>query len=273
MKDKKYKVFLIIIALLVVISGALVAFNALVLKTEPIQYKTYYRANQNINSYTKLTTNMFDPVSVPDTMVMDGMISNIADVVNKYNSTFITKGEYLVTDKLTSDNGEAGLIYSIPITAAYVSDVAYDDYVDIYGIDGNYNITLMYGGKKIYRAKTAAINTENQTNGYESAATMYLHVTKDEMLKYYNSLRDTKLIVLSYNEGVTTDMVNAIADSIMEKDNEEVNTIVDTFEYVAIEGDTLESISEDFQVDINDIRLLNPGVTSVKPNDVIKIPA
>ena len=102
---------------------------------------------------------------------------------------------------------------------------------------------------------------------------MYLHVTKDEMLKYYNSLRDTKLIVLSYNEGVTTDMVNAIADSIMGKNNEEVNTIVDTFEYVAIEGDTLESISEDFQVDINDIRLLNPGVTSVKPNDVIKIPA
>ena len=271
MNNTKYRNFLIIIGVLVLISAGMLAFNWFVLKSTPVEYKQYYRAVRDIPSYTELSSDMFEPVTVESSVNMDGMIDDLASVSGLYSTKALSQGEYLTEDNITNENNEAGLIYTIQINATYVADVAYDDVVDIYSLNQDNSVTLMFGKKKIYRPKTTAIadvaTTEDDTANpaYESASQMYIKVTENEMLRYYTSLRDAQLIVLPYDEKNSSELA--------EQNKEPVeNEVIDTFDYIVQEGDTWEIIAENFEVSVEDLTAANEGVDELVPGETITMP-
>lgn len=273
MKNKNYTLFLVVIGLLVAISVGMTAANYFILQNAEVEYKYYYRANQDIPSYSELSSGMFDKVAVPDTIKMSGMVENLADVVGKYNSAAIADGEYLVSSYITTDNSEAGKYYTIQITGSYVADVAYNDNVDVWLLASDNSLSLLFEGKKIYKAKTTAIGEAATDTSYETAASMYIHVDEKEMIQYYSSLRDNKLIIIPYNENY--DIREVVSNSgLLDRrdDNNSNNTVVNTYDYIAESGDTFEVIASNFQVDLEVLKGVNPNVSVIFEGDIIKIP-
>lgn len=272
MKNKNYTLFLVVIGILVAISIGMTAANYFILQNAEVEYKYYYRANQDITPYTELSSSMFDKVAVPNTITMSGMVENLADVVGKYNSAEIAEGEYLVSSYITKDNSEAGKYYTIQITGSYVADVAYNDNVDVWLLASDNSLSLLFEGKKIYKAKTTAISDATDAS-YETAASMYIHVDEKEMIQYYSSLRDNKLIIIPYNANYDIrEVVSSNGLSNKENENKADDAVVNTYDYIAEDGDTFETIASNFQVDLEVLKGVNPNVTVIFEGDIIKIP-
>ena len=280
LNDKKYRNFLIIIAVLVCISFGLVAFNGLVLKNKPVEYKAYYRATRDVPSYSALTSDMFEPVAVREDVVLDGLVTNLADISGMYADGPISEGEYLTYSLMTSTDKDKDYIYTIEIQAAYVADIAYGDNVDIYSLNKDNSVTLMFSNKKLYRAKTAAIADATTEDGYqptyESASKMYLKVTQAEAIKYYASLRDCKLIVLPYNEKAMSSLtmqdqereLATIAQAEQEVQQAQANTV----DYTVQADETYEIIASNFDIDETELRNVNPDFPELAEGMVIKVP-
>lgn len=279
MKSKNQTLFLIVIALLVAISVGMTIVNSVVLKNEEVKYIYYYRATKDIPSYTELSADMFEAVPVEETVKLKGMIysqaGNKSELSGKYNKTPILAGEYMTSDLVQKENTEEkGAIYTIEIVGTFVSDVAYGDKVNIYLLNQKNEVEILFKDKMIYKAKTTAIadaaTTETQSTAYEAASKLYIRVSENEMRQYYTSLRDNRIIIVSYNENFAADRV--LSDGNLSNQVIDTPNVENTFPYIVIEGDTWESIAYEFDVDIEVLKGVNPSFSTISEGDSINIP-
>lgn len=276
MDNKKFKYLLITMVALIISAFALFGVQNFVLNDGAPETIQVYVASREVAPYTVLTADMFAPVTVEETTQLPGMVTNLATATDglHYSSNTIKKGSYLTESVITQDNGEEGLIYTMEVTASFIADVAYNDVVDIYVLSKDNTVTPLFTGKKLYKAKTESLATsaDGSTSAYETASKMFIKVTNSEMVAYYTSLKDYKLIVLPFvpeYAGTSTNAAELISEQITYDETQTIEP--STFTYTVVNGDTYDVIASNFGVDVNLLREVNANKDLVA-GDTMEIP-
>lgn len=195
MNDKRYKTLISLMVAMLLVSVALFALdnyfasqdiNDATVGGNEQETIVIYRAIRDIPTYTVLTPNMFEPVTIPKISDV-GFITDINTVVGTYSRGWMFKGNFLTQSSFTTDNFEEGLSYSVEIRIDYSGNIAYGDIVDVYAVANNGTVLPLFTNKKLYQ----------QTGQTGSAVTkIYVKVTRDELISYYSVLNSYKIAVI-----------------------------------------------------------------------------
>lgn len=263
--DKKIKGFIITIVLLCLLAIGLFAYTNFYSDREVIEYATIFVANKDIIAYTEIDASLFTTKQMPKDAVVDGMVTDLDNVKGTYSRGAIFKGDILTTASVTKSNEDEHLVYTMNFTPTYAGDIAFGDIVDVYCISPSNEISLMYKGKKIQKAKTtqAAVTEEGS---YEAAATLYFKVTKEEMEKYYTLLDDYRFVVLPLNIAYSS-VEDVVAKG--EKVDLSIGDVEYTTETISREGLTAQAYAEMKGVDVEEFLELNPQIGAA--NDLLEV--
>ena len=277
--------------LLVLLGTSVVLFlvqNVFLPQQQASEVTTVYVAAENIPSDTLISADMFTTVNVPTDSVVEGSVLNVAEVEGQRLQGGLLQGEMLFAQRLSADTAAEGDLY-IKVEPDYPVDLEDGEFVRIsvqYTEETGFQIDTLFDKKQVF-SSTRVLNLVegSETTGY------YLLVDKDEMEAYYTA-KSTGLIIMnkydtltasesipaqnsSNPDGTDTSSANtnttkkpaATEEPEAATTNEEM-----TLNYAVKEGDTFESIAFDLEVEVSELKALNPGTTEVTKGQLINIP-
>lgn len=269
---KRMKIFLIVLLFLTVVLFALQNFGLPFLTNNAVTQ--YYMANTDIAPYSELTSDMFTRVEVNADEVPSGFVTNFAEVEGHYANGKIHEGDYLTMNDVLATNDEAGLLYTMEITSDYSGPLQYDTYVDIYTLSSDNVTELLFSNKRLYSAGGQVLAGDG-TSTETAVDRKYIKVTKQEMLEYYSKLKSYSIIILPVAEAYVGTQDNATSSSTSSytpssstKDEDEMAT----FRWTIQEGETWESIAQDWGTDVETLQELNSDIDEVEEGINILIP-
>ncbi|MEG1299896.1 MAG: SAF domain-containing protein [Erysipelotrichaceae bacterium] len=234
----------------------------------------YYRAVKDIPPFTELTPSLFSPVKVEAKNMPDGMIYNFSEVQGSFAKGPIYKGEYLSAADVTTKNDEKNYQYMMEIKADYSGPLEFDKYVDVYTLSKDNVPSALFTNKRLYQAPSAKQLSSDAESGGENVDKKYIKVTKQEMLEYYSKLKTYTFIVLPIETAYTGTSAGEIGDISENTDKEEDlnKEEVATFSWDVKEGETWDSLANDWSTTPDKLKELNKDVKEVKAGIKIKIP-
>ena len=267
MDNSRYKNMKIFLGVLLALTVILFFFQNFGIKMLTESARTqYYVATQDIAANTMIDASMITSVEVESDDVLSGLITNDELIVGRYTTENISRGEYISEYLITADNSESELVYTIEITSDYSGPLQYDDFVDIYTLDKDNTTALLFSRKKLYSANGQVLSntSEDGTITEQSVDKKYIKVTKQELQEYYTKLKTHSIIVVPINGEF-----DATSDDSSTQTS--TNTTVDVFTWTVKEGETWESIAEDYNTTATVLQQLNAGV-ELEEGINIKIP-
>lgn len=246
--NQKTKTFTITMVVLVLISAAMFVYTNFFSNREEVQYTTVYVANSDIVGYTEITETLFTAKEMRADAVLDGMITNLGNVLGTYTKGAMYTGDILTEASITQDISNKDLIYTINFQPTYSGDIAFGDLVDVYQMSPDGKISVLYERKKIEKAKTVQADAVTENGTYEAASALYFKVTQKEMMEYYSKLASYKFIVLPISAEYTD--VEQIANQL--QSNTELYQIVEKTETVTQDGLTVSAYVEMKGVNLQD---------------------
>lgn len=289
-KQDSNKILLISSVAFIAVAIILFVVQNFALGNDKVATMPVFVANREIKAYDALTADLFTMTSIPvegNKVIADNYITKVEDFANMYASNTIKKGEILSKSRLTADNDEKGLDYSILLDAPYVGDVAYGDNVRVYVMDSVTGSTnVLFKRKKIYKSKVAGTEEVSQEDiataeatgtTYEAATAMYIKVSASELQEYYTLKKSKEFIVVP----ILTDEGTASTDSSSNKDSQETlasaGLTTTTNHVVTGDNETVDSIAKKYNTTSADIMKLNTELESstkvLAKGTEVKIPA
>ena len=268
--------------LLVLLGTSVVLFlvqNVFLPQQQASEVTTVYVAAENIPSDTLISADMFTTVSVPTDSVVEGSILNVAEVEGQ---------------RLSSNVTPEGDMY-IKVEPDYPVDLEDGEFVRLsvqYTAESGIQIDTLFEKKQVF-SSTRVLNLVegSETTGY------YLLVDKDEMEAYYTAKSTGLIIMNKYDTLSASEVIPAQNSSNPEEDAVTAETESETasanknakpaatdepeaattneemtLNYAVKEGDTFESIAFDLEVEVSELKALNPGTTEVTKGQLINIP-
>lgn len=282
--------------LLVLLGTSVVLFlvqNVFLPQQQASEVTSVYLAAENIPSDTLISADMFTTVSVPTDSVVEGSVLNVAEVEGQRLQGGLLQGEMLFAQRLSTDTAAEGDLY-IKVEPDYPVDLEDGEFVRIsvqYTEESGIQIDTLFDKKQVF-SSTRVLNLVegSETTGY------YLLVDKDEMEAYYTA-KSTGLIIMNKYDtltasenipaqnsskpdgtaaaGTETESANTNANTRPDSTDEPEAATTDeemTLNYAVKEGDTFESIAFDLEVEVSELKALNPGTTEVTKGQLINIP-
>lgn len=282
--------------LLVLLGTSVVLFlvqNVFLPQQQASEVTSVYLAAENIPSDTLISADMFTTVSVPTDSVVEGSVLNVAEVEGQRLQGGLLQGEMLFAQRLSTDTAAEGDLY-IKVEPDYPVDLEDGEFVRIsvqYTEESGIQIDTLFDKKQVF-SSTRVLNLVegSETTGY------YLLVDKDEMEAYYTA-KSTGLIIMNKYDtltasenipaqnsskpdgtaaaGTETESANTNANTRPASTDEPEAATTDeemTLNYAVKEGDTFESIAFDLEVEVSELKALNPGTTEVTKGQLINIP-
>lgn len=280
--------------LLVLLGTSVVLFlvqNVFLPQQQASEVTSVYLAAENIPSDTLISADMFTTVSVPTDSVVEGSVLNVAEVEGQRLQGGLLQGEMLFAQRLSTDTAAEGDLY-IKVEPDYPVDLEDGEFVRIsvqYTEESGIQIDTLFDKKQVF-SSTRVLNLVegSETTGY------YLLVDKDEMEAYYTA-KSTGLIIMNKYDtltasenipaqnsskpdgtaaaGTETESANTNTRPASTDEPEAATTDEEmTLNYAVKEGDTFESIAFDLEVEVSELKALNPGTTEVTKGQLINIP-
>jgi LysM repeat protein len=274
---------------LMVLSGGLFAYeNVYVAKQEQANKVTIYVANQDIQAHTAIKADMFQPLEIDNTSVLQGYVLDLNSVVGKELKGGLLIGEPLtqqrLDDKSSNEKGEL----TLKISPDSVGDIKANDNVRVYvqlinEDSGEITVKELFTNKKVLKDNEGegSLLTGNQQ---EPSKDFNVIANENEVKDYYVAKQSGSIIVVKINEldteKITTDAKTA--DKFDAKSDEVKNASKDDKSgdegqaistYTVKEGDTLESLSLKFKTKKDTISALNGGKEEFEAGEMIQVPA
>ena len=283
--------------LLVLLGTSVVLFfvqNVFLPQQQASEVTTVYVAAENIPSDTLISADMFTTVSVPTDSVVEGSVLNVAEVEGQRLQGGLLQGEMLFAQRLSAETAAEGDLY-IKVEPDYPVDLEDGEFVRIsvqYTEETGIQIDTLFDKKQVF-SSTRVLNLVegSETTGY------YLLVDKDEMEAYYTAKSTGLIIMNKYDTLSASEVIPAQNSSNPEEDAVTAETESETasanknakpaatdepeaattneemtLNYAVKEGDTFESIAFDLEVEVSELKALNPGTTEVTKGQLINIP-
>lgn len=286
MAEKKIKKSTITLLSLTTLSVGMFGYSEFIApKQEQAKQTTVYVANETIPANSKIEAGMFKAVPQEKSYVVQGSVENLNQVVGKYLTGGLNKGELLSDSRITSDSSSEGdLLTEVQITSSI--PIANNDNVRLYvkykkgdnGM-GNFSVKELFKSKKVYTndASTEGGGLLSAPQTATGAKSVYMKLSAEEVLKYEEA-RSTGEIV----------MVKILGDEAIQKETANTQTSEEQTElnsdkkakdnatlsqYVVKDGENAKEIAEKFSIEKDKLIELNEGKTSYKTGDVILVPS
>lgn len=270
MENSKTKRTLIVTICLSLLAIILSIVQFVILDERKPQLMTYYVANQEVAPYTQLDESMFRQQTYMGDELPTGLVSDVQQVVGKYSSTVLSKGDLLTIERVTEDTLEANQPYTMEIQASYMGDIVYGDTVEVYYFRGNETPAVLFKNKKVYADKSLGAAPIGQ-----KVTQMYIRVTDTEMKDYYKKLSDYAFIIVPIDKAFVGQNSQNLFPPDLESEKENPNNdpiimingkeiimdnewlLLNTEPYTPKEEDTKETIAEDFGTTVEILDQLN----------------
>lgn len=289
MNNKKYKTTMGAIAGLMLLSGGMFAYeNFYLAKQEEANKITVYVAKQDIQAHTSIKAEMFQPLQIDRTSVLQGYVLDLNSVVGKELKGGLLIGEPLTKQRLDEEgNNKVGEL-TLQITPDTVGDIQVNDNVKVYvqlvnEDSGEVTVKELFANKKVYK-ETEAENSLLPGGKEKSANSFNVIATEKEVKDYFVAKQSGSIMVVKINE-LDTEKITSDAKAVdkFEADSDEVKNAskqdnggdegqaIST--YTVKNGDSLESLSLKFKTKKETISALNGGKEEFEAGEMIQIPA
>jgi len=237
-----------------------------------------YVAKEDIPTKSILTNDMFKPINIPKSGVLDIYVTNINEIIGKELKGGLLKEEPLTKSRLTTNKDEK---YNLEIKLE--SDVSVpiknNDYINTYVIlkdsQGKVEIRKVFDTKQVFVDGIGAQSTD-------SAETIQkIKVTEEELNNYYDAKERGKIIIakntsLDGQEDITDekyDPNSEEAQNAVKTEGKDEENAVSVVEKKIEEGETLDTLALKYKTTIEEIKNLNNGKSDFKVGDNIILPA
>lgn len=287
MNNKKYKTTMGAIAGLMVLSGGMFAYeNVYVAKQEKANKVTIFVAKQDIQAHTAVKPDMFMPIQIDNTSVLQGYVLDVNSVSGKTLKGGILQGEPLTQQRLTDKDKVNSGELMLKITPDSVGDVGANDNVRVYvqlinEESGEVTVKELFEHKKII-GKEATEQSLLGGGGEEKSTGFNVIATEKEVKDYFVAKQSGTILVVKINE-VDTDKISSQGVEKFDADSEEVKKATKDSgnngegqaiqTYTVKANDTLESLSLKFKTKKETISALNNGKDSFEAGEMIQVPA
>lgn len=278
MKRKKINKILVSMILLSSLSVGLFVYQNFYLNKNN-ENVIVYVAKDNITTNSTLTSDMFKPINIPKSGVLESYVTNINEVIGKQLRGGLLKEEPLTKTRLTTFKEEKYNL-EMKIEADVLVPIKNNDYINIYVVlkdsQGKVELRKVFDTKQVF-VEGAGIQSA------ESSDTIYkVKATEEELTNFYDARERGKIIIA---KNTSLDGSEDITDKKYDPNSDEAKNSIKTDgenspeEGISIvekkieEGDTLETLAVKYKTTEDDIKKLNNGKTEFKVGDSIVLPA
>lgn len=278
MKNKKVNKIMLSMGVLVGISVGMFTYQNFYLNKQNSDVLIFV-AKDNIPAMTTVTNDMFKTVSIPQSGILPGYVTNINEIVGKELRGGLLKDEPLSKSRLIV-NKDAKYDLEIKLESEISIPVSDNEYVNVYVslTDSQGNVEV----KKVFDTKQVSLKGAGVTITESADAYLTVRVTEDELSTYYNAKEKGKIIVVKNNSlDATEDITDNKYDpesqeaqnAIKPSENEEQGSAVSVIEKKVEEGETLDTLAIKYKTTAENIINLNNGKSDFKVGDNIVLPA
>lgn len=274
---------------LMVLSGGLFAYeNVYVAKQKEANKALIYVANQDIQAHTAITADMFQPVSIDNTSVLQGYVLDLNSVNGKELKGGLLQGEPLTQQRLAKKGTYKEGELTLKVVPDSVGDIKGNDNVKVYVqlVDedtGEVSVKELFEDKKVMeeqKAEGTLLSQEKQ----DAPVSFNIVATAKEVKDYYVAKQSGQILVVKINDldtgKISSDSKGADkfdSDSAevknASKQDDSANQGQAVVTYTVRKGDTLESLSLKFKTKKETISALNDGREEFNAGEMIQVPA
>jgi LysM repeat protein len=238
-------------------------------------------AKKDIAEGSAFTTDNIGGIKIDKNMVLPNHITKFDDLKGKSSNSDILSNE-IVTKPRINGVSDGTKQFSLGIEAKNLpTSIKNGDYVRVY-----VQTTV---GNKIYelfeKKEVVSINLKKSSSGKDSTAieSVDLLLSDKETVSYFDAQKAGNILMVRYNDLTENDTVDIPKYDMrseeltkLKAEAEEQETHKESYQkeeadgavkYIVKSGDTFESISKEFNITEDEIKTLNPGVTTLSPGD------
>ncbi|MBP1308696.1 hypothetical protein JOD82_001716 [Paenibacillus sp. 1182] len=243
-------------------------------------------AKKDISEGAAFTTENIGAIKMDKNMVLPNYITTFEDMKGKSASADIFSNE-IVTKRQTTGVSDGSKKFKLGLEAVNMpTSIKSGDAVRVF-----VQTTI---GNKIFeifdKKEVVNVNFKKSASGAESqlVESVDLLVSDKEAVTYFDAQKAGSIFIVRFNnltekDTVITPKYDMNSDEIrklkveaekpvyMRSKEQEDRKTDSSVQYTVRTGDTYESISKLFNVTANEIKKLNPGVTTLSPGDKLKV--
>lgn len=142
-----------------------------------------YTASRDIKAGEKIDKSMFIEGQIRKSELIDGMVYNIEDFLNKYTKGTLFKGEILTEYRLESQQVDVSQIFEIKFEPTHINDAKAGSYISVYvkiKTDDNRLVVRQLFPRKLLKAS----EQKGAADG-KAVPGLFITVSEQEMKDYY----------------------------------------------------------------------------------------
>lgn len=229
---------------------------------------TVFVASEDIPTSGELNEENVSAVQIPSEGVLPGMATSPDEIIGNHVVAGLNAGEAIFTQRMTS-SVEEGELY-VRVEPDYQINLSEGDQVRVIFQQGT-DFQVLFERKTVHSADSVVGSVvQGQASGF------YFLMTEDEVENYYTAKENGRVIFTQIDNLATNEDISSgegtteleLNENVEESSEDEVNLL----RYTVEDGETVESISEDLNVDIETIQDLNADLSEIEAGDILVVP-